>query len=200
MKKSDISIIFDENIPAEFFKDFENGVEVQGLNLVIESREPTGPMACAEWFILPVIFAFIGKSYFDGFLKEMGKDHYQSMKESLSNLTTKVMKPPRFEPTLFSIKGKISSRNPFSLAFSILAEAEDGYTFKLLIPKATNEADYGLIANRFMDFLSDYHSGIATLESIGYISEGHRPSSGIIFVHYNSDNKSIEWLNEKDYR
>ncbi|WP_142966388.1 hypothetical protein [Klebsiella aerogenes] len=82
MKKSDISIIFDKNIPDEFFKDFENDVEVQGLNLVIESREPTGPMACAEWFILPVVFAFIGKSYFDGFLKEMGKDHYQSMKES----------------------------------------------------------------------------------------------------------------------
>ncbi|HBM3203609.1 TPA: hypothetical protein LVM12_002489 [Klebsiella oxytoca] len=200
MKKSDISIIFDENITAEFFKDFENDVEVQGLNLVIESREPTGPMACAEWFILPVVFAFIAKSYFDGFLKEMGKDHYQSMKESLSNLTTKVMKTPRFEPTLFSTKGKISSRSPFSLAFSILAEAEDGYTFKLLIPKATNEADYGLIANRFMDFLSDYHSGIATLESIGYISEGYRPPSGIIFVHYNADNKSIEWLNEKDYR
>ncbi|HCR9765997.1 MULTISPECIES: hypothetical protein [Enterobacterales] len=200
MKKSDISIIFDENIPAEFFKDFENDVEVQGLNLVIESREPTGPMACAEWFILPVVFAFIGKSYFDGFLKEMGKDHYQSMKESLSNLTTKVMKTPRVEPTLFSTKGKISSRNPFSLAFSILAEAEDGYTFKLLIPKTINGGDYSVITNEFMDFLSDYHLGFRTLESIGYVSEEYRPPSDIIFVHYNPTNNSIEWLNEKNHR
>ncbi|EDT6683327.1 hypothetical protein UJ50_002237 [Salmonella enterica subsp. enterica] len=115
MKKSDISIIFDKNIPDEFFKDFENDVEVQGLNLVIESREPTGPMACAEWFILPVVFAFIGKSYFDGFLKEMGKDHYQSMKESLSNLTTKVMKTPELSQHYLAPRGKLVAAIHFLL-------------------------------------------------------------------------------------
>ncbi|MEI7341417.1 hypothetical protein WCT87_08005 [Pectobacterium brasiliense] len=199
MKKSDISIIFDENIPVEFFEDFENNVEVEGLNLVFKSREPIGPMACAEWFILPVVFAFIGKSYFDGFLKEMGKDHYQSLKENLSNLTTKVMKNPRIEPTLFGSQGKISSNNPFSLAFSILAEAENGYTFKLLIPKQISSTNYNLIVNRFMEFLSDYHLGIKTLESIGCVLEGKRPPSNIVFVHYNSANDSIEWLNDRDY-
>ncbi|KYQ97448.1 hypothetical protein AWY96_02590 [Serratia plymuthica] len=200
MKKPDIGVIFEKNIPSEFFEDFENSVKAEGLNLVVESREPTGPMACSEWFILPVVFAFIGKSYFDGFLKEMGKDHYQSAKESLSNLTTKIMKTPRIEPTLFGSQGKISSHNSFSLAFSILAEAEDGYTFKLLIPKSISDANYGLIANRFMEFLSDYHLGIKTLESIGCVFEGNRPPSSIIFVHYNSATDSIEWLNEKDYR
>lgn len=200
MKKSDIGLIFDENIPSEFFEDFENNIKADGLDLVVESRESTGPMACSEWFILPVIFAFIGKSYFDGFLKEMGKDHYQSAKESLSNLTTKIMKEPRIEPTLFGSQGKISSNNIFSLAFSILAEAEDGYTFKLLIPKSINGDNYGLIVNRFMEFLSDYHLGFKTLESIGCVFEGYRPPSGIIFVHYNSKNDSIEWLNEKYYR
>lgn len=51
-----------------------------------------------------------------------------------------------------------------------------------------------------MDFLSDYHAGLKTLESIGYISEGLRPLSNIIFVHYNSDSDSLEWLNEKEHR
>lgn len=200
MKKPDICVLFEESISSELFEDFENNVKTEGLKLVVESREPSGPMACIEWFLLPVVAACISKSYFDGFLKEMGKDHYQLMKESLSKLTKKVIHTPRIEPVLFSTKGKIATHNPFSLAFSILAEAEDGYTFKLLIPKLNSNDDYGLIANRFMDFLSDYHAGLKTLESIGYISEGQRPISNIIFVHYNSDNDSIEWLNEKEHR
>ncbi|ACX87490.1 hypothetical protein Pecwa_1703 [Pectobacterium parmentieri WPP163] len=73
MDKPDIGLIFDERIPNEFFEDFESSIKSEGLNLMVASREPTGAMACPEWFIFPVIAAFIGKSYFDGFLKEMGK-------------------------------------------------------------------------------------------------------------------------------
>ena len=200
MIKPDIAIIFEESIPNEMFEGFENNIKADGLNLIVEPREPSGPMACPEWFIFPVIAAFIGKSYFDGFLKEAGKDHYQSLKESLSNLTNKVMSNPRIEPTLFGTQGKLSANNPFSLAFSIHAEAEDGYTFKLLIPKSTSSCDYGLIANRFMEFLSDYHLGLQTLDSIGCAWQGERAPSNMIFVHYNSDKDSIEWLNEQNYR
>jgi hypothetical protein len=200
VKKPDIGVIFEENVPSDLFEDFENNVKADGLNLIVESREPAGPMACPEWFIFPVVAAFIAKSYFDGFLKEMGKEHYQSMKDNLSNLSNKVMANPRIEPTLFGSQGKLSTNNPFSLAFSIHAEAENGYTFKLLIPKSISGSDYGLIANRFMEFLSDYHIGLQTLESIGCAWEGERPPSNLIFVHYNGDKGSIEWLNEKDYR
>jgi hypothetical protein len=200
MKRPDVGVIFEENVPNDLFEAFKNDVKANGLNLVVESREPSGPMACAEWYILPAVAAYIGKSYFDGFLKEMGKSHYQLLKDALSNLTNEVMSKQRFEPTLFGTTGKISSKNPFSMAFSIHAEAENGYTFKLLIPKSASGCDYDLISNRFMDFLSDYHLGLQTLESIGCAWESQRPPSNIIFVQYNADKDSIEWLNEKDYR
>ncbi len=200
MKKPDIGVIFEESVPSEFFEDFESKLQAEGLSLVVKSRPPTGPMACLEWYVVPAVAIFIGKSYFDAFLKEMGKDHYHSFKESLSNLTKKVMCNPRIEPTLFGVQGKVSNHNPFALAFSIFAEAEDGCRFKLLIPKSISGENYDLITNRFMGFLSDYYLGLKTLESIGCILEGHRPLSNIIFVHYNPANDSIEWLNEKDYR
>ncbi|MFT6138580.1 MAG: hypothetical protein ACJAUJ_001675 [Salibacteraceae bacterium] len=200
MRKPDIGVVFEERIPHDFFDSFQNDIKAEGLDLVVESREPTGAMACAEWFIFPIVAAFIGKSYFDGFLKEMGKDHYQSLKNSFSNLTTKVMNNPRIEPTLFGTAGKISTNNPFSLAFAIHAEAESGYRFKLLLPKSTGDCDYNLITSKFMDFLSDYHLGLQTLESIGCAWETGRPPSNMIFVHYNTDKDCIEWLNEKDYR
>jgi len=110
------------------------------------------------------------------------------------------MTKPRIEPTLFGTEGKISTKNPFSLAFSILAEAEKNYKFKLLIPKPSDEINYNVITNKFMEFLSDYHSGLQTLESIGCNWEYDRPPSNTIFVHYNIKTDSIEWLNEKKYR
>ncbi|RDT51944.1 hypothetical protein DXF93_23775 [Escherichia coli] len=200
MDKPDIRLIFDKRIPNEFFEDFESTIKSEGLNFMVASREPTGAMACPEWFIFPVIAAFISKSYFDGFLKEMGKDHYHKFKESLANLTTKVMTTPRIEPTLISSQGKVSSNNPFSLAFSIHADAENGYTFKLLIPKSVTGSEYGLIANRFVEFLSDYHLGLETLETIGCAWQSARPPSNMIFVHYNREKDAIEWLDEKNYR
>jgi hypothetical protein len=198
--KPDIGVIFEDSVTSDIFEVFENDVKADGLNLVVESREPSGPMACSEWYLIPAVLAFIGKSYFDGFLKEMGKDHYISFNESLSNLTKKVMTTPRIEPTLFGSEGKINYNNPFSLAFSIHAEAEDGYIFKLLIPKLTSNCDYGLISSKFMEFLSDYHSGGQTLDSIGCAWKTVRPPSNIIFIHYNVEKDTIEWLDEKDYR
>lgn len=200
MIKPDIGIIFDERVPDELFKEFETSIKANGLNLMVEPREPTGPMACAEWFMFPLIFAFIGKSYFDGFLKEMGKDHYQLLKGQLSALTKRVMHTPKIEPVLISSDGKTSSKNPFSLAFSIHAEAENGYTFKLMVPKSATGNDYSLMVNRFMEFLSDYHLGLQTLQSIGCAWETARPPSNMVFVHYNAEMDRIEWLNEQDYR
>ncbi|MEH6482422.1 MULTISPECIES: hypothetical protein [Pseudoalteromonas] len=200
MLKPDIGLMFEEDLSDEIFKEFENSVKTDGLNLLVESKEPSGPMMCSEWHVIPVVLAFIGKSYFDGFLKEMGKDHYQFFKESLSSLSNKVMDPPRIEPTLMGTKGKLSTNNPFSLAFAIHAETNDGFTFKLLIPKSSIHCSYDLITIKFMEFIEDYHLGIKDLNSIGFVNPHPLPPKGLIFVHYNIEANSIEWLNEKDYR
>lgn len=200
MLKPDIGLMFEENLSDEIFKEFENSVKTDGLNLLVESKEPSGPMMCSEWYVIPVVLAFIGKSYFDGFLKEMGKDHYQFFKESLSSLSNKVMDTPRIEPTLMGTKGKLNTNTPFSLAFSIHAETDDGFTFKLLIPKSLIHCSYDLITIKFMEFIEDYHLGIKDLNSIGFVNSHPLPPKGLIFVHYNIEANSIEWLNEKDYR
>lgn len=200
MQKPDIGLIFEENLPDEIFREFEIGVKADGLKIIVETREPMGAMMCAEWFIFPTIMAYIGKSYFDVFLKEMGKEHYSLLKDKLSKLTDKAMSEPRIEPTLFATEGKISSNNPFSLACSIHAEAENGKVFKLLLPKHNNNSNYKLIVDRFMDFISDYHLGLQTLHSIGCPWEIEDLTSDMIFVHYNCETNEIKWLNHKDYK
>jgi len=199
VQKPDIGIIYNEHLPSDLFDEFKRSLAQEGLNLDVQSRPDTGPFACAEWFIPTVIMAFIAKSYFDGFLKEAGKDHYGILKKKLSETTQKAMEIPRIEPTIFATEGKVSGNNPYSLAFSIYAEANDKSTFKLLLPKPSEANNYSEIVQVFLEFLNDYHSGVKSLESIGF-SPNEKIPANHIFVHMNQSTKKIEWLDEKLYR
>ena len=199
MNKPDIALVYHESLSGEMFEDFEQSVSVESINVVVESREDEGPMMCPEWFGFAAIMAYISKPYFESALKEMGKDHYQLLKEKLASLTAEVMRKPKIEPVLVSTKGKKSSNNPYSLAMFIYAQANDGNKVQLLLPKFSEDHDYSEIVNSFMEFMNEYYSGIKSMESIGFDSST-KPPSRTIFVHMNPDTKEIEWLDHHEYR
>lgn len=197
MNKPDVALIYVEGISSELYVDFEKALHNPNIHIAIESRPPSGPQACLEWFIFPIVAAYIAKPYFKALFGEMGKDHYLLLKEKLSETASKVMLQPKIEPVLLGSAGKLSTENPYSLAFSIYAEANDGKKFKLLLPKKPSvQSDYNEIVNIFLDFLSEYHAGIKQLDEIGFDSS-ITPPSGLIFVHVEPITKRIEWL---DYR
>ena len=200
MIKPDIAIMYSEYLPKDIFDSFGASVKSENLNVVVQSKPEAGAFLCPEWYIPAAVVAYIGKSYFDGFLKEMGKDHYQTLKEKLSDLTNDVMSRPRIEPVVFGSVGKISGKNPFSAVLAIHSETIDGYTFKLLVPKASASLDYSQHIHVFLEFLSDYHLGLNDLNSIGYNTQFNRPPGGYVFVQFNSVTNRIEWLDEADYR
>lgn len=197
MNKPDVALIYEEGMPSELYIDFEKALHNPNIRIAIESRPPSGPQACLEWFIFPIVAAYIAKPYFKALFGEMGKDHYLLLKEKLSETAGKVMSQPKIEPVLLGSAGKLSTENPYSLAFSIYAEANDGKKFKLLLPKKSSvENDYNEIVNVFLDFLSEYHAGIKQLDEIGFDSNAN-PPSGLIFVCVDPITKSIEWLDHR---
>lgn len=195
MNTPDIAISYEDHFSVELFNDFIESINEGDLNVAIESRESGVVYAGIEWLLPTAIVVFIGKSYFDGFLKEAGRDHYNKLKGSLSNLTNKTMSIPRIEPLIIaSSPNKIRENNPYTLALSIYAESNDGNKFKLLLPKVSLTVDYTSIVFAFLNFLDDYHGGVKVLEDIGVDKESTRVGS-LILVHMNPDNKKIEWLN-----
>lgn len=196
MKKPDLAVVYEEGIPDDQFFDFKAAVSASGLDVVVESRPSAGPWAGVEWFIPTAIVFFVAKSYFDGFLKEAGKDHYQLLKSKLSRTAAKTMQSPRIEPVLFGTKGKIREDNPYSLALSIYAEANDGNTFKLLLPKPSYRPDYEQIVCTFLNFLNDYHEGVKVLGDIGF-DTNIQPPGRTILVHINEESKQIEWVDHR---
>lgn len=196
MKKPDLAVVFEDGIPHEQFFAFKDAVSASGLDVVVESRPTAGAYAGLEWLIPTAVVFFVAKSYFDGFLKEAGKDHYQLLKSKLSKTATKIMQLPRIEPVLFGTKGKLREDNPYSHALSIYAEANDGSTFKLLLPKPSYRPDYEQIIFSFLNFLYDYHEGVKALGDIGF-DNSIQPPGRTILVHMNEESKKIEWVDHR---
>lgn len=192
MQKPQVAILHTERFDSSIFEEFLLEVTHDNLDLQIQETPEPGPFASIEWFVPTAIIVFIGKAYFEEFLKEMGKDHYNSLKSSLAKLTQKTVSQPRIEPVLMSSSGKISSNNPYSMVYSIVAEANDGYRFKLLIPKYSSSVNYGSIVLKFMDFITEYHAqGLDLAVSLQIAKE--RALGRTILVSYNSETDSIEW-------
>lgn len=190
---SDICISYVERIPSDFFDEFELDVVHNSLELQIESRPEDGPFACVEWFLPTIVIAFIGKSYFGAFFKEMGKEHFHILKKSLSKLTQKTMERPRIEPVLMGSPGKIDKYNPYSLAFSIVVEADNNYSFKLMIEKYSDNKNYNDVVEKFLDFISEYHLLDINSDAHKEIERSGIPR-GKVLVHLNSETNNIEWL------
>lgn len=194
MQPCDIAISYEDGFPDFAIDLLREKIDSPNLQFRVEKREPAGPMMGIEWLMIPGMVIFIAKSYFDGFLKEAGKDHYQKLKESLSFFATETMKHPRIEPTIIGSPGKIRKDNPYSMALSIYAEANDGRNFKLLLPKPSQDNDYTKIIYAFLDFLNNFHQGINVISEAGF-DEGSRGFDKLILLHFDQKSEKIEWVN-----
>ena len=193
VQKPNVGVLYVDRIEDSFFDEFISTVDRDDLGLLVEGRPESGPFACAEWFIPTAIAVFLGKPYFESFLKEMGKDHYSLLKKGISGLCVKTVSSRRFEPVLMSSpSGKINQSNPYTLSFSVMADTGDGYSFKLLLPKLKEDFDYHKATDRFMDFIADYHSDGELSQAFDTIKLSDAPG-GTVLVRYNPKTSKIEW-------
>lgn len=171
------------------YDKFSDELSKIGVPSVTSSRPDPGFYACNEWLIPTTIVAGISA----GFLNEVGKDLYQTVKNKMSGLCTKTMRKPRIEPIFVGTEGKLSSNNPYSSAFSIYSDAGSGRRFKLLVPKFSTDVDYNKIVHAYLDFLKDYNDGLVSEKDIGLDLEKVMVSSTIL-IHFNGVTQQIEWL------
>ncbi|MDO9040708.1 MAG: hypothetical protein Q7U64_00010 [Desulfocapsaceae bacterium] len=200
MKSPDLLISYNEKLPSEMFDDIKKILSNESCTVIVESRPDEGMFACAEWFLPAAVMAYISKPYFEGFLSEMGKDHYKLLKEKLTTLVNSIAKKQENEPILLvSSEKKLSKNNPFSQAFSFYADTNDGRKFKLLIPKYSVNSNYDSIVKEFLQYLEDYYANRKDLSDIGF-DKTVKLASRDIFIHYNEETELIEWLDQRKYK
>jgi hypothetical protein len=177
-----MGLSYTTRISPDTFAEFERLVVAEGLGLDIEQRDEDGPFASFEWLIPTAVVLFIGKAYFDGFLKEMGKDHYALLKTGLKSLYSRLLGPNSPKVAIVSA-GKISTNQPYSLIFSIFAEADEGARFKLLLPHSASETEYEATVEAFLTFLEGYYDGSLTPEIVAELESTRLVGRTILLIY-----------------
>lgn len=88
-----IGIQHAQNVDSELVESLKAFFEDEGVQVKVQASE-RGTYAAIEWALPALLTLWITKSYFDGFLKEMGKDSAQSLKQLIKAAYTKLRKTP----------------------------------------------------------------------------------------------------------
>jgi hypothetical protein len=191
----DLVITYQLPLPGEAIQPFVDAVKAPGLALVVEPKPPSGPFAGFQWLLPTAVIIWFGKSYFDSFLKEAGKDHYALVKRGLSSLWPLFFGEGRgVRLTAVGTPGKIRPDDAkYSLGMSILAEAGSGLHFKLLFPDDISAEGFNAATASFLRFLERYYAGdldVATELRLG----AARAVGRTILVEYDQDQGFFRFL------
>lgn len=178
-----IGLLHEDQIPEIFFQEFEESITAPGLILKRETRPSGVPFAGIEWLMPTAVLAYIAKPYFESFLKEMGKDHYDLLKKGFKKLYERFAGPRAPDVKIVATQGKSSKDQPYSLFFSVVAEAPDGVRLKLLIPRPIEQTEYEIAISRFLDLVQSIYAGDVP-ENVATTFKDAPITSGTVLVTY----------------
>src|SRR5471032_377269 len=88
-----IALIYSPPFTKDDFSELSKLLAPEASGFKSEERESNGPQAGLEWLMPTAVIFFIGKAYFDGILKEVGKDHYGLLKKGVKSLYERMVGP-----------------------------------------------------------------------------------------------------------
>lgn len=156
--RTNAHIIIDQTLlpsqpPVDLEIDF---LESKGL-ILVKNEHDISPYACLEWAIPSLIFAYISKSYFDGFLNEMGADHYQKLKNWVFGQNKKLKGVSTTIITATESTKKVTSTYSPNNFFAIYLTTPKGNRLKVFMPECkSNEEDIKALSNLLDDFRKLY--------------------------------------------
>lgn len=129
-------------VPESFPEKIEDMVsEIDHDQLLIYGvRKPPQAWSSLEWAIPGLIVAYLAKPYFEGFLQEMGRDHYETLKGWLKQLLQRG-KNMRITTLSFG-EEKCNPLDTQSKAISIFIDIKNGQRIKLLFDEALSLSDW----------------------------------------------------------
>jgi hypothetical protein len=193
MNLPQIGISYIDSVPQSIIDEFLGVVSHPTLDVRSETRSrEEAAYACTEWLLPTAVVLFISKAYFDGFLKEMGKDHYYLLKKGLIKLKVKLN--GYVAVRLTATPGKVSKEPAYSLTLSVYAEADDAQRFKLLIQNNVSDTEYEEIIDAFLSFLSAYNNRALPKSMLNKLSTA-KVAWKTLLLAYNFDTHELDPIN-----
>lgn len=187
-----IGLLHLEAIDRSNFLVFERNIVTEGLDFRIESRPESGPYAGIEWLIPTAVVVYIGKAYFESFLREAGKDHYAILKAAILKLSSKFTGKGAPKGHIVFSKGKAESETPkYSMFYSIVADLGNGFSVKLLLRSDFDASTCNAAQEAFLQFLSDLHDGYLDPAKIRGLADT-KPLGKMLLLAYEPEGQRLQ--------
>ena len=183
----DVGLSYRSEFSDDSINEFIKLMSSSSLRLAVAERKEIGVYAGYEWLMPTAVIVFIFKSYFDGFLNEMGKEHYHLLKNSLKSLTRRLFRPsgPR---AMIVTSGKINKHDEYSFVYSVMADVGGNKKVKLLMQQDVSQQECDEIIESFIDFINNLYNRTADFKILDELEKGR----GILLVAFNRKTKTIE--------
>src|SRR5690606_24129256 len=112
------------------------------------------------------------KPYFDSFLAEAGKDHYDLLKRGVDALTRRLTGQGAPHVRHIASKGKSADDRKFSLTYSVVAELQDGVSMKLLLQTSFTPEQASQAVALYLEVLRKFHSDELEPNDISGLRDG----------------------------
>jgi hypothetical protein len=193
-----IGLEFPENMPDQLVDQVIEDLQFEGLNIKIHKHPALRTMAAIEWIVPTAIAAYIFKSYFDGFLKEAGKDHYNTLKNWLKSFTDKgrLIKVHTVYATESS--NKKANSNTQSRSVSLLIQTKNDKTIKLLFDNDLSKEDWDYAIDQLLDFAIENYEAYPNDKLTKEISQFDTDPKNRIYAIIDKDSKKVLFYSERD--
>ncbi|MDY0985872.1 hypothetical protein SOM12_00450 [Flavobacterium sp. CFBP9031] len=192
--ENDLHLVFTypENFPKEIIDDDIAKIESQNLEIHIE-KQGIETYASFEW-IVPTFFAtYLLKPYFESFLQEAGKDHYQLLKNSCKKMLERGKETQVKLISASKSTKKLSKKYNQSLSVSILAETKTKRLIKLLFDNDLELDDWENAVEELSNYLLDHYQNYPSDQLSDKIKDLSQKPHHTIYVKINPKSKKLEF-------
>jgi len=148
-----LALLHRSDVPPQLFDELAALSAEGAFDLDLQPYEPT-PFAGVEWYLPTFVVLYLAKGYFDGFLNEMGADHYKALKDALMKLRARL---DLVKVTVFATEGKATADDTYSRAYSMVIPAGD-HSFKFLLRNDLSEQEQERELDLITAFVDSCHT------------------------------------------
>lgn len=175
-----------------------NDIKSTGVNVGVEKFEFSQPFNALEWAIPTLVVTYLIKPYFDGFLKEMGKDNYLILKDWLKKIANKLRTIKVVTITADGSEGKENKNNTQSKSFSLILQTKNGKNIKLLFDNDLTKEDWDNAIDMLLDYAIEHYENIPNDKLTVELNKIEEKNRNSIFAIIDKQTKELVFYNLKD--
>ncbi|MGV3538779.1 MAG: hypothetical protein ACO1OQ_03155 [Rufibacter sp.] len=188
-----IGIVCPDNFPDIILDEIINEIDEPQLKIAVKKTSP-GAFAAAEWTIPTILITYLLKPYFEEFLKEAGKDHYQKLSNWLKKFVTNTKDISVKTITSSGSVHKLDDSYTQSKAISLIIQTKTGKPIKLLFDNDLSKEDWENAIDSILDFVINNYENFPN-DEISIKTKDLKPNKPV-YVLINKSYKELEFFDD----